>query len=136
MYFGIANEIKIKNKIIIIKKDFWYFVVETATSFLKFVFVEKKRKGFSAFYLHEIFLVENVYSEIRFRPRVKSEGFSKNNNEWMNWVNTYRCNLAAFVSRVKKTATSRNVRGNFRKLLITIMSDFPYLLCECHHFGL
>ena len=36
-----------------------------------------------------------------------------NNNEWMNWVNTFRCNLAAFVSRVKKTATSRNVRGNF-----------------------
>ena len=56
--------------------------METVTSFFKFVFVEKKKKqkGFSAFYLHEIFLVENVYSEIRFRPRVKSEGFSKNNN--------------------------------------------------------
>ena len=55
--------------------------METATSFFKFVFVEKKKqKGFSAFYLHEIFLVENVYSEIRFRPRVKSEGFSTYNN--------------------------------------------------------
>ena len=32
------------------------------------------------FYLHEIFLVENVCSEIRVRPRVKSERFSKNNN--------------------------------------------------------
>ena len=55
--------------------------------------------------------------------------FFLNNNEWMNWVNTFRCNLATFVSQVKKkqnktkqkTATSRNVRGNFRKLLITIV---------------
>ena len=103
--------------------------METATSFLKFVFVEKKQKGFSAFYLHEIFLVENVYSEIRFRPKVKSEGFSKNNNN-----NLIINSQPMFLS--EKNATLANVCGNIKKLLITIMSDFPYILCECHHFVL